>query len=58
MNKIVDEGSATLRVPNEQAFALPGSDHVTISHFGFLDNERFSLVGEALLDLVKISLRG
>ncbi|KAK0638981.1 hypothetical protein B0T16DRAFT_462695 [Cercophora newfieldiana] len=50
---VVDEGSAALHVPQEQSFALPGSDHRTVCRFSDSDNERFSLVGKAALDLAQ-----
>ncbi|KAK5653446.1 hypothetical protein OQA88_8932 [Cercophora sp. LCS_1] len=55
---VVDEASAALHVPNEQSFALPGSDHRTVCRFSDTDNERFSLVGDALVDLAKCALKG
>ncbi|KAK3371022.1 Alpha/Beta hydrolase protein, partial [Lasiosphaeria ovina] len=55
---VVDRASAAMHVPNEQVFAVPGSNHRTICQFSNLDNERFSLVGDAVLGLVQTSRKG
>jgi len=45
-----------MHVPNERVLALPGSNHRTICKFGDHENERFSLVGNALVELVQEAL--
>ncbi|KAK4454854.1 hypothetical protein QBC34DRAFT_103225 [Podospora aff. communis PSN243] len=55
---VVDEASAALHVPQEETFALPGSDHRTVCRFSDFENERFSLVGKAVVDLAQKSLHG
>jgi len=56
--QVVDKASAIMHLPNEQCFAIQGSDHRTIARFGDADNERFSLVGDAIFSLVRQSSKG
>ena len=45
-----------MHVPNEHIFALPGSDHRTIARFDDDEDQRFSLVGMAVVELVEEAL--
>ena len=56
--QVVDEASAALHIPQEQSFALPGSDHRTVCRFSDSENERFSLVGKAVLDIARVAHEG
>lgn len=54
--QVVDRESAKMRLPNEVALALAGSNHRTICKFGDSENQRFVPVGDALEELVKSAL--
>ncbi|KAM7185523.1 hypothetical protein V8F20_011779 [Naviculisporaceae sp. PSN 640] len=55
---VVDKASAIMHLPNEECSAVQGSDHRTIARFADADNERFSLIGDAVYNIVRGSLKG
>ena len=54
--QVVDKSSAVMHIRNESAFPLDGSDHRTICKFRLNEDQRFSPVGNAILDLAKLAL--
>ncbi len=45
-----------MRVDNEIVYALEGSNHRTICKFRDNEDQRFSLVGDSVRELVELSL--
>jgi len=54
--QVVDKSSAVMHIRNESAFPLDGSNHRTICKFRADEDQRFSPVGHAILDLAKLVL--
>ncbi|KAJ6439085.1 ankryin repeat protein [Purpureocillium lavendulum] len=53
---IVNEGSAAMHIGTEQVIPLEGSNHQTICKFRADEDQRFSPVGDAILELADIVL--
>ncbi|PWI64506.1 hypothetical protein PCL_09587 [Purpureocillium lilacinum] len=53
---VVDEGSAAMHISNEQVIPLEDSNHQTICKFRKNENQRFSLLGNAILELAELTL--
>jgi hypothetical protein len=54
--QIVDRDSATLRLPNEIAVGVAGSNHRTMCKFDSADSQKYKPVWIAIRNLAKLAL--
>ncbi|KAH6634743.1 hypothetical protein B0J18DRAFT_406351 [Chaetomium sp. MPI-SDFR-AT-0129] len=53
---VVDESSAAMHIRNEVLFPLEGSNHRTICKFRANEHQRFSPIGDAVVELAELAL--